>query len=117
MIITPTYAGSAIAGAGVGVFAWSLALKAPDIPVVKQLYTGQRKEQLFAWANGNRGMALLALEALNFGVHGITSADAVIFALGNSVVNVAGLWLFLPLRQHLSRRRRTNAVLRGGRVA
>ena len=85
MIVTPTNTGSMIAGAGVGLFGWSLAEKGNKIPFVKRVYTEVRKEQLFTWMNGNKGMSLLALEALNFGIHGVSDANQVIFALGNTV--------------------------------
>jgi hypothetical protein len=56
MLITPTNAGSAIAGAGVGIFGWSLARKGNEIPFIKGLYTGERRERLFSWMNGNRSL-------------------------------------------------------------
>ncbi len=117
MVITPTNTGSAIAGASVGVFGWSLTLKGDQIPFIKRFYTGDRKERLFSWMNGNKSMALLALEALNFGIHGVTDANAVIFALGNTLVNILGLWLYLPLRQRRARRVRAAAILQGVKVA
>ncbi len=117
MVITPTNAGSAIAGASVGVFGWSLALKGNEVPLIRRLYTPERKEKLFSWMNGNKSMALLALESLNFGIHGITDANAVIFALGNTIVNVLGLWIYLPLRQRRTRRARATAILQGVKAA
>ncbi len=117
MVITPTNTGAAIAGASVGVFGWSLALKGNEIPLIKALYTGERKEALFWWMNRNKGMALLALEALNFGIHGVTDANAVIFALGNTLVNILGLWIYLPLRQRRARRVRAAAILQGVKAA
>ena len=117
MMITPSNTGSMIAGAGVGIFGWSLTLKGDKIPGIKKLYTSSRKEQMFAWANGNKSMALLALEALNYGLHGVTDSNAVIFALGNTVVNVIGLWLVLPLRQRRVRKTQTKAILQGVKVA
>ncbi len=117
MVITPTNTGSAIAGASVGVFGWSLTLKGDQIPFIKRFYTVERKEKLFSWMNGNKSMALLTLEAWNFGIHGITDANAVIFALGNTVVNVLGLWIYLPLRQRRARRAQTTAILHGVKVA
>jgi hypothetical protein len=116
MVITPTNTGSAIAGASVGVFGWSLALKGNQIPFIGRFYTGERKEALFWWMHSNKGTALLALEALNFGIHGITDANAVIFALGNTIVNVLGLWVFLPLRQRRARKLRARAILQGVQV-
>jgi hypothetical protein len=113
MVITPTNTGSAIAGASVGVFGWSLALKGNQIPFIRRVYTGERKEAMFWWMYTNKGTALLALEALNFGIHGITDSNAVIFALGNSLVNVLGLWIFLPFRQRRARKLRARAILQG----
>jgi hypothetical protein len=117
MVVTPTNTGSAIAGASVGVFGWSLALKGHEIPFIRAFYTRERREKLFSWMNRNKGLALLTLEALNFGIHGITDANAVIFALGNTLVNVLGLWIYLPLRQGLSRRARITAILQGVKAA
>jgi hypothetical protein len=102
-----------IAGAGVGLFGWSLAEKGNKIPFVKKFYTDQRKERMFTWASKNKSMALLTLEAFNFGLHGITDANAVLFALGNTVVNIVGLWVYLPFRQRRVHKAHTQAILRG----
>jgi hypothetical protein len=117
MIVTPTNTGSLIAGAGVGIFGWSLALKGNKIPFVKRFYTDVRKEQLFTWANNNKSMSLLALEALNFGIHGISDANQVIFALGNTVLNLVGLWVYLPFRQRRAHKAHTQAILHGVKAA
>jgi hypothetical protein len=114
MLVTPSNTGAIIAGLGVGIFGWSLAEKADKIPVVRRLYTHERKERTFLWASRNKTMALLALECLNFGTHGISDANAVLFALGNTLVNVLGLWIYLPLRQRRAKRIRTQVVLKGG---
>jgi hypothetical protein len=116
MLVTPSASSSAIAGVGLGVFGWSLALKANQIPFIGRVYTGERKEALFWWMYSNRGMALLALETLNFATHGVTQVNAVLFALGNTVVNVAGLWIYLPLRQRRARKLRARAILQGVQV-
>jgi hypothetical protein len=113
MVITPTNTGSAIAGASVGVFGWSLAVKGNQIPIINRLYTVERKERLFSWMNENRSLALLALESLNFAIHGVTDANSVVFALGNTLVNVLGLWIFLPLRQRRARKLRARVILQG----
>lgn len=117
MLITPTNTGSAIAGACVGLFGWSLTLKGDQIPLIKRVYTAERKERLFSWMNGNKSMALLALEACNYSIHGVTDANAVLFAGGNTLVNILGLWIYLPLRQRRARRARAAAILQGVKVA
>jgi hypothetical protein len=117
MIITPSNTGSIIAGAGVGIFGWSIAEEGDKVPWVKKLYTTTRKEKMFTWASKNKTLALLTLEAFNFGLHGITDANAVLFALGNTLVNLVGLWVYLPFRQRLADKARVLAVLHGVKSA
>lgn len=117
MIITPSNTGSLIAGAGLGIFGWSIALEGDKIPFIKRFYTAERKESLFKWANAHKTLALLYLEAVNFGIHGITSANGVIFALGNTLVNVLGLWVFLPIRQRSYSRTQVKSILQGVKTA
>jgi hypothetical protein len=113
MMITPSNSGSAIAGVGVGAFAWSAFLKIDKIPILKRFVPTQRKEQTLAWMNKNKSLSLLGLEAINFAIHGITSANAVIFALGNTIFNVAMLFAYLPLRQRKISKEHTKTILRG----
>ena len=117
MIITPSNTGSIIAGAGVGLFGWSIAEEGDKVPWVKKLYTTARKEKMFTWASQNKKLALLGLEGLNFGIHGILDANAVIFALGNTLVNVLGLWVYLPFRQRRAHKAHTEAILHGVKAA
>lgn len=113
MILTPSNAGSGIAGVGIGVFAWGAFLKSDRIPWIKKLMTTQRKESMLAWANDNKGMSLLGLETVNFSIHGITSANSVMLALGNTFLNVLMLWVFLPIRQIGRTKQHVQAVLKG----
>ncbi len=99
MIITPTNTGAAIAGVGLGVFSWSAFLKADKIPFIKKLLTTSRKDKTLGWMNKNKGLSLLGLEAVNFGIHGILNSDAVIFALGNTIWNTLMIFVYLPFRQ------------------
>jgi hypothetical protein len=99
MIITPSNSGSLIAGVGVGIFSWSAFLKADKIPLLKKLINTNRKENTLKWMNKNKGLSLLGLETCNFAVHGITSSNSVILALGNTLLNISMLWFWLPLRQ------------------
>jgi hypothetical protein len=50
---------------------------------------------------------------LNFGIHGISDANQVIFALGNTVINLVGLWVYLPFRQRRAHKAHTQAILHG----
>ena len=47
------------------------------------------------------------------GIHGILSANAVIFALGNTAFNIFMLWAYLPFRKMRARRKHFENVLKG----
>lgn len=113
LLVTPTFASSAIAGAGLGLVGWSAILKSDRVPGLKRLMTTDRKERTLTWMNHNKGLSLLGLEAVNFGVHGVVSPNAVALALGNTAVNIVTLWLYLPLRQWRVGRTKAIAILKG----
>src|ERR1035437_4370359 len=98
MIITPSNSGNLVAGAGLGIFAWGAFLKADKIPFLKKLLTTKRKETTLTWINGNKGISLLGLEAINFGIHPILPPPAVIFALGNTTLTKFLPGVYLPFR-------------------
>jgi hypothetical protein len=74
MILTPSNTGNLVAGAGLGIFAWSAFLKADKIPWLKNLLTTRRKEMTLDWIDRNKGISLLGLEAINLG--SLTSESA-----------------------------------------
>ena len=113
MILTPSNSGNLVAGAGLGIFAWGAFLKADKIPFIKKLLTTRRKERTLEWINRNKGVSLLSLETINLGIHGIVSANAVIFALGNTILNIFVLWAYLPIRMMRYEKRRIQSVLKG----
>lgn len=112
MVITPTNSGNLLAGAGLGIFSWGAFLKADKIPLIRKLVTTKRKESAFSWMNRNKGMSLLGLETINYSIHGITSSNAVMFALGNTIFNVLMLWVYLPIRMVRLRKEHTKSVLK-----
>ena len=63
MILTPSNTGNLVAGAGLGIFAWSAFLKADKIPWLKKLLTTRRKEVTLDWIDKNKGISLLGLES------------------------------------------------------
>ena len=113
MVITPSNSGNLVAGAGIGIFAWGAFLKADKIPFMKKILTTKRKESTLIWINGNKGISLLGLEAINFGIHGILSPNAVIFALGNSILNIFMLWVYLPFRMARASKQQIKTVVKG----
>jgi hypothetical protein len=113
MVFTPSNSGNLVAGAGLGIFAWSAFLKADKVPWLKKLMTTRRKELSLDWINRNKGISLLGLEAINFSIHGILSANAVIFAIGNTLLNIFMLWAYLPLRMMCANKKNIQNVLKG----
>lgn len=113
MVFTPSNSGNLVAGTGLGIFAWSAFLKADKVPWLKKLMTTRRKELSLDWINRNKGISLLGLEAINFSIHGILSANAVIFALGNSLLNIFMLWAYLPLRMMCANKKKIRNLLKG----
>lgn len=113
MVLTPSNSGNLVAGAGLGLFAWGALLKADKVPWLRNLMTTRRKELSLDWINRNRGISLLGLEAINFSIHGILSANAVIFALGNTLLNIFMLWIYLPLRMMCAKKKNIQNVLKG----
>ena len=113
MVFTPSNSGNLVAGAGLGIFAWSAFLKADKVPWLKKLMTTRRKELSLDWINRNKGISLLGLEAINFSIHGILSANAVIFALGNTLLNIFMLWAYLPLRMMCANKKKIRNLLKG----
>ena len=113
MILTPTNTGSLAAGVGVGIFGWGAFLKADKIHWIQKLLTTKRKESTLNWISKNKGITLLGLETINFGIHGITSANSVMLALGNTLLNIFMLWVFLPFRMASAAKKHTMSVLKG----
>jgi hypothetical protein len=113
MLLTPSNSGNLAAGAGLGIFAWGAFLKADKIPFLKKFLTTRRKEVTLGWMNRNKGMSLLGLETVNFGIHGITNPNSVMFALGNTVLNVFMLWVFLPFRMARAEKDHVQTILKG----
>ena len=70
MILTPSNTGNVAAGVGVGIFAWGAFLKADKIPWIQKLLTTKRKDATLKWIDKNKGISLLGLETMNFGIHG-----------------------------------------------
>jgi hypothetical protein len=113
MILTPSNTGNVAAGVGVGIFAWGAFLKADKIPWIQKLLTTKRKDATLKWIDKNKGISLLGLETVNFGIHGITNPNSVMFALGNTILNIFMLWVYLPFRMANAAKKHTASVLKG----
>jgi hypothetical protein len=111
-MFTPTATSSAAAGVGLWAVGWSALLKLDKIPVVKRWVN---KERILDRMNENKVLTLLGTEVINFGVHGISNATSVTFALGGTVFNLFMIFIVLPLRALSRTGSKTKAILQGVR--
>jgi hypothetical protein len=108
-LFTPTATSSAAAGVGLWAVGWSTLFKLDKIPGIKRFVN---KERVLDRMNRNKVVTLLGTEVLNFGMHGVTQATAVTFALGGTIFNVFMIFLVLPIRQSM-KCRSTKDILQG----
>lgn len=108
-MFTPTATSSAAAGVGLWAVGWSALFKLDKIPVIKKFVN---KERVLDRMNDNKVVTLLATEVINFGVHGISQATAVTFALGGTLCNIIMIFVCLPIRQAI-RRPSVKSILQG----
>ena len=112
MFLTPANTGNAVAGVGIGIFAWSAFLKIDKIPGLRRLVNAQRKEKTLLWMDDNRGIAFLELEALNLAIHNPFTPDGVFFACGNTLVNGIMMFIYLPFKMRSIRKQRVRNTLK-----
>jgi hypothetical protein len=95
MLLTPTAIGAMLAGAAMWALFWTMLHKLNDLPWVRQWLTSN---QCFAFINRHKGAALFLTEAINFGIHGLTSHVGVLFALSGTAINLLVICGYLPVR-------------------
>ena len=97
-MFTPTTSGMFFAGIGFWGTIWSALYKLETVAKIVHLERWVNRDRMFAWMNRNKVVTFLGCEAVNYALHG-DSADAVVFNLGGSTVNVVMIWGFIPIRQ------------------
>ena len=113
MSFTPSAKSSFVAGIGLWAVGWSALFKLDKIPLVKRLVTLDRKERMFDWMTDNKVVTLLATEACNFGVHGVSNPNSVTFALGGTFWNILMIFAWLPFRKYRRRKAQIQDILQG----
>ena len=96
---TPTASSEVFAGAGLSGIGWSMVFKIDAIAKLLHCDRWVNREGILAWVNANKVVTLLSTELFNFGIHGVESPSGVTFALGSTVVNIAMIFVVIPLRQ------------------
>lgn len=111
MMLTPTAQSSAIAGFALWLVGWMTFFKIDHLPFIGRFVN---KERCIDWIMANKVLTLLITEIFNFGVHGISNATSVTFALGGTAFNSLMIFMFLPVSQW--RRRRSNKEVLTGTI-
>lgn len=92
--LTPTAQSSAIAGFALWLVGWMTFFHADQLPFIGRFVN---QEKITGWILQNKVLALLCTEIFNFGVHGVSQATAVTFALGGTAFNTLMIFVLLPL--------------------
>jgi len=96
MRLTPTAASAAIAGFGFYALVWGIFSKSDTILAlfgIRRRYARRGRR----WINENKGLTLMSTEVVNFGIHGIKSAEGVTFALGGTLCNFVYIFVINPI--------------------
>ena len=98
MTFTPSTKGAFFAGVGLWLLLWLSLFKLDDIMGDTHLRRLFSSERCIAWINRHRSTTLLGTELVNYGTHGISQPDSVVFAIGGTIVNALMIFAVLPLR-------------------
>jgi hypothetical protein len=99
MTFTPSTKGAFLAGVGLWILGWLALFKLDNIVGDTPLRRFASSQRCIHWINRHRSTALLGTELVNYGTHGISQPDSVVFAIGGTIVNVLMIFAVLPLRQ------------------
>lgn len=105
MTLTPTSKGALLAGIGLWLMLWLGLFKLDEVLGETRMGRLISTEACTRWISRHRSTALLGTELVNYGTHGITSPEGVVFALGGTIVNALMILLVLPARAILKPKR------------
>ncbi len=103
MTLTPSTKGSFIAGVGLWCLIWAALFKADEIAQAGGFQRWVSSERCLHWIRNHKSTSLLGTELFNYGTHGISDPLGVTFALGGTLVNIAMIFLLLPMRERAKR--------------
>lgn len=104
MNLTPTTKGTFLAGIALWVMLWLGLFKIDELVGDSRFRKWLSTEDCIRWISRHRGTTLLGTELVNYGTHGISQADGVVFAAGGTLVNLLVIFLWFPLRSLLKRK-------------
>jgi hypothetical protein len=98
MTLTPSTKGAFLAGIGLWLLLWLSLFKLDDIFEDTPIERFVSSERSIDWISRHRGTTLLGTELFNYGTHGISQPDSVVFAIGGTIVNLLMIFAVLPVR-------------------
>jgi hypothetical protein len=101
---TPTTKGSFLAGIGLWLMLWLGLFKIDELVGGTRVRRWLSTEGCIRWISRHRSTTLLGTELVNYGTHGITQPDGVVFAAGGTIVNALMIFCVLPLRSLFKRK-------------
>lgn len=94
---TPTATSAALAGFGFWALIWSITAKLDTIMSLFGFGNRGYSKRVRLWINQNKGLTLCITEVINFGIHGVKSAEGVVFAIGGTCFNIMYVLLINPI--------------------
>jgi hypothetical protein len=110
LTITPTAQSSLLAGFVLWLVGWATFFKLDKVPVVGKFVN---VENAVDWIMKNKVLTLLMGEVFNFGFHGVSDPASTLFAIGGTIFNVIFIFIGLPARQVIKKRKVRKTVLQG----
>jgi len=105
MTFTPTAASAGIAGFTFWGLVWTTLSKLDTIAALFGFKNRFFARQMRLWINDNKGLTICASEIVNFGIHGVKSAEGTLFAIGGTLFNCIYVFAINPLICRHDRRR------------
>lgn len=110
MTFTPTQQGSFLAGIGLWILGWLSLFKLNQLPGLCRVF---KRDKVMEWIRDHKAITLIFTEVVNFGVHGISNPEGVIFAIGGTFVNAFMVLVYIPFRLYRAAADRREALLKG----
>ena len=104
-MFTPTASSSFFAGVGLWGVIWSAVYKIESVAKMFGLGRFVSKEKILRWISGHKVVTLIGTEAINFGVHGVENPNSVTMAIGGTITNCVMIFIVLPIRNLIHRRK------------
>jgi hypothetical protein len=104
-VFTPTSKSEMIAGAGFWAVVWSLIFHIDELAKLCRVDQWVNSEEILTWINSHKALSLIISELVNMLTHKVETASGVSVMIGGTMFNTIMIFVFLPIRTLLFRRR------------